>query len=517
MSSATDIASVVATSHDDTTSHDLDSDSSQGTQFPKRVKWYSRVLKQGPWIENEDPISYDGTSALPMPVEVSDKESLAPFFAHLRSGGVCESAKGGIGGVEPHYNVEMVEFGKGVLYADGRVDLCKMVTGPRNIGDLMESLKPNTFAKHFLLGNNIIGPTGAKAIADFINTYPDRFETWYLAGNCIDTESFTTLVNAMIRSPVITNVWLKRNPLRHGAAGDVFRLITQLPALRTLDLDQTELGDRGIANLFSLLAQHDQPIALRHIYLNGSGIGALGCEEVSRFLQSPHCRLESLYMSNNPIGDSVALLSPGLKKITTLQRLVLQSCGLKDKGTLTVLESLNAHPSLQVLDLGQSYATEDLGMRYNWITCADALCALLESTPLQYLNLSYTPIPQSAQASILRAAISSPSLLWFTIAPLVKGGQTYADVKAGQEAFRLQRALREHLHHNVRDKYDGMAYVNFESDVKRFLLSPGDVRLIDSVYRNRDAGMARRGLKTLDKWWEDGDDTLARVSQGIVD
>jgi hypothetical protein len=37
------------------------------------------------------------------------------------------------------------------------------------------------------------------------------------------------------------------------------------------------------------------------------------------------------------------------------------------------------------------------------------------------------------------------------------------------------------------------------------------VRKIDSVYRNRDAGMARRGLEKLDKWWDEDDGTLQEV------
>lgn len=48
------------------------------------------------------------------------------------------------------------------------MDLCKVVVGPPHIGALMDSLKSNTFVKHFLLGNNIIGPTGAKHIAHFV-------------------------------------------------------------------------------------------------------------------------------------------------------------------------------------------------------------------------------------------------------------------------------------------------------------------------------------------------------------
>lgn len=209
------------------------------------------VSRQGPWDEANDPLPLSGAASLPMPVEQSDKESLAPFFAHLAADGTHEPTSAslngntGIPGVEPYYNTELMEFEKGVIYADGRVDLCKMATGPRNIRDLMDSLKSNTLSKHFLLGNNIIGPTGAKAIARFIDEYPDRFETWYLAGNCIDTPGLMVLVDSMVKSSTITNVWLKRNPLGVDAVKDVFRLITETRNLRTLDLDQTELGDTG--------------------------------------------------------------------------------------------------------------------------------------------------------------------------------------------------------------------------------------------------------------------------------
>ena len=35
----------------------------------------------------------------------------------------------------------------------------------------MKSLESNRFIRHFLLGNNVIGPMGARAIADFVNRY----------------------------------------------------------------------------------------------------------------------------------------------------------------------------------------------------------------------------------------------------------------------------------------------------------------------------------------------------------
>ena len=83
-----------------------------------------RVYQQGPWDEEHDPLSLSGAAALPMPVEISDIESLEPFFTHIRANGNHKLERAEIT-KEPYYDVEMAEFNKGVLYADGRMDLCK--------------------------------------------------------------------------------------------------------------------------------------------------------------------------------------------------------------------------------------------------------------------------------------------------------------------------------------------------------------------------------------------------------
>ncbi|KAK3673697.1 hypothetical protein LTR78_006250 [Recurvomyces mirabilis] len=490
------------------------------TAHNAKTHWVKRISKQGAWDEVNDPLSLDGPASLPMPVEVSDKESLAPFFAHLGNGGTHEpasnpsTATSSTTGTEPYYKIELIEFEKGALYSDGRVDLCKMATGPRNIQDLMDSLKSNTFSKHFLLGNNIIGPVGAQAIADSIVDQPDQFETWYLAGNCIDGASFSILVDSMVQSTAITNIWLKRNPLSPQVAEDVFRLITRTVKLRTLDLDQTELGDVGVAKLFTLLAAHSEPTALLHIYLNANGIGARACKAIADYLATPFCSLQSLYLSNNPIGDEgAAHLATGVQNNTSLTRLSLQSCGLRT--VIILATALSTHPSISTIDLGQSYATEDLGMRFNWLAAGNVpaiINLITTATQLRYVNLAYSPIPQSQLDSIYAAALKS-KLIWFNAKALVTGGTDVASVKAGQEHARLNRRVREHLHANVQEQY-GMDYARFEAEHKRFLVSPLDVRFIDSVYRNRDAGLARRGLKHLRKAWDETDDTLKLVQKG---
>ncbi|KXT02469.1 hypothetical protein AC579_992 [Pseudocercospora musae] len=378
---------------------------------PRRAKWIDRISAHGPWDGSTDPLSLRGAPSLPMPVEVSNKASLVPFFEHI-------SVQMAHTKPPPYYDTDFLDFKKAVLYADGRVDLCKMATGPTNIGDLMDSLQSNHFAKHFLPGNNIIGSTGAKAIADFVKGKPDQFETWYLAGNFIDTASFSILVDAMIESKVITNFWLKRNPLMAKSAMDVFRLIEHSPVLRTLDLDQTELGDDGVAQLFRLLAKYEKPIALRHIYLTAVGIGARACQPISDYLCSPHCALESLYI---PLRYSVPV-----SKLIELHNDSHSNHAASTTTQFTFSRLYQAIHLSRLLTSVRPTLLKDLGMRFNWITdaSATALENVIRANNLQYLIISYTPMTQTALKSIYDAVLSSQSILWFHVAPLVKGGKS---------------------------------------------------------------------------------------------
>lgn len=86
--------------------------------------WKDRILNQGPWDEVKDPISHAGAPSLPMPVEISNREKLAPFLEHLSRGGTHDTVNA-LKGYEAYYQTEIAEFEKGILYEDGRMDLCK--------------------------------------------------------------------------------------------------------------------------------------------------------------------------------------------------------------------------------------------------------------------------------------------------------------------------------------------------------------------------------------------------------
>ncbi|KAI9672154.1 MAG: hypothetical protein M1831_001967 [Alyxoria varia] len=586
--------------------------------------WTERVERQGPWNPEKDPLPLDGGNSLPMPVKIAEGEDLAPFFAHLRAGGTHEPThtaivtgdnaivadrenavdaeyaqqnSGGIPGLEaPNLPVPMLEFKKGVLYKDHRMDLCKMVVGPTHIDELLDSLETNTFVRHFLLGNNIIGPRGARRIARFVEDYPDRMETWYLAGNCIDSAGLSLLTGAFIKSSAITNVWLKRNPLTAEAAQALFRLLTLSPNLRTLDLDQTSLGDAGAATLFQNLAARHKPIALQYLYLNANGISVSGATQLSAYLSSPHCQLKGLYLSLNPLGNrGVEALAKGLASNASIEHLSIESVGMSSAGCISLLGALCKHPALESLSIGTAYPTKDLDARYNHFgnTTMPAFVKFIEwCRTLKFLDIGYTPMKvqyfNEILAAIAGCAVSDvdeglvrkhqqaatgvftdrvPSnLLYF----FGKHGSHDQQASIAARTFhnkcrlRLQKAMRDTLRANVEATYPdtkvtveevleskgkqtttasaneeaptvGQADENKKSGIsktqarklaaqksyeaflrthRRFLVSPPDIRLIDSVYRNRDAGEARRQLKWLKKSWDEGDTTLDQVLEG---
>lgn len=385
--------------------------------------------------------------------------------------------------------------------------------GPPNISSLIKSLESNNFVRHFLLGNNIIGPAGARAISNFVDSYPNRMETWYLAGNCIDTRSFCTLTRSWAKSDIITNLWLKRNPLGPQAVPALCNLIRVSPVLRTLDLDQTELSDTGVAQLFTHLLQiapHHPDLPLRTIYLNSTGISTAACTAIARFLALPSCRLESLYMSNNPVGTAGLLaLSPALATNTSLTRLCLSSCGLSHKGAAALFRALAEHRKLSYLDVGQSFATADLGSRYNYFQDSqrleDSIIRFIAKTSgLKGLNLGTTAFSHDTIEN-LAAAVMRSNLVYYD-ARSAHPNPAGANVRRQ----RTSSALRSHLMDNVRRTYPdfkGRHYSDFEQSELRWVRSPKDVRFIDSVYRNRDMAAARRQQMVLKKLWmeEDGD------------
>lgn len=162
------------------------------------------------------------------------------------------------------------------------------------------------------------------------------------------------------------------------------------------------------------------------------------------------------------------------------------------------MNALTHHQSIMTLNFSHSYSTEDLDSHYNFFDdqVKDATSDLVKtSQSLLFLDLGITGMTVSCITGIAQAVEDSHPVVF-------KAESVYSKLP-----LTVRQALRASLAKNVKAKYgQNMTYAEFEEGERRWLISPPDVRLIDSGYRSRDTGLARRGLMILDKTWQEDDE-----------
>ena len=457
------------------------------------------------------PISRDVITPSAMPVTQTDLSELLPFFRFLDSNaqpfdgddGVRQCMSDKFGAAYTGAERDQFQFGRGVVYADGRLDLCKQVVGPAHIEQLMQSLRPNGQVQHFLLGNNVIGRPGADAIAAFLRDRRNRpqlpaVRTWYLAGCDLDGESMGWLVDELQYEAAVEAIWLKRNPLSLKGAQQIARLLSSpsiCSQLRVLDVDNTGLLDDGAAAVFEALKENH---SVRHLYISGNGIGPAGAGSAARYFE--HVRsnyprvkgLRSLFMSVNRIGDEGAItLSAVLSHQPHLKRLLLASNRIESAGVVALASALENNDVLQVLDLGLYTSTGDLMELPNRMENegAAALAHLLTvNSSLRYLSLAHNGLTSAAFPVVVDAVRQSSSLCYVE---MVERGQPRPEVEwaAAQSVVRA----------NAKRLYGVEAGEDYQSFALHSLRNISRCRDIDSVYRTRDFTKSRR--RNLVKRW----------------
>lgn len=475
------------------------------------------------WDPAQDPVELP--PATPMPVEVGERDDFKDCFAFLKSdnGGRVEAllnvpdpsailpSLGATIGKEPIYNSRLVEFKRGVVYEDGRLDLCKMVVGPDHIDELMDSLELNTHVRHFLLGNNVITNHGARRIAKFVKDHPERMKTWYLAGNHIKPAGFFELAQALEGSEVLEQLWLKRNPLGPSSVDGLLKVITTAKQLRILDIDTCEIGDEGLVQLFTGLAE--RPNTLETIYINSNGAGPDASAAIAKLLASPHCGLKYLMMSSNPLGDAGAVnLASGLAVNTTLEVFTVASCGLSSHGVSAICRALTHHPKVRHLDLASRFTTGDLGQRFNYIN-DDAIAdisAVITNHSLNFLHLGFVAFSSDGLEKVRDVVVTSPSLVGFEATRIIPDEEKSSiDADGGGEGRSCSLRVRQALEANYWRLFggkgqtvEGIPYKDFisMSGPSRLLRNSPGVRFIDSVYRTRDKGKTSSGQAR--KFWD---------------
>ena len=341
---------------------------------------------------------------------------------------------------------------------------------------MLASLGNNGLIRHFVLEDKRIGLAGAAALSQWALNNPGDIETWFLAGSYIDAKGLERLFGAWIFADNITNIWLRRNPLGPESAYMLSILIKNSPKLRTLDLEQTKLGDHGVADLFGALLPlqtrnvleiktpvpppnsnskitygltslspiwikergcgeevrtfhppttintdeltYKSTVALRNIYLNAVGAGGKACWSVGLYLAHSLCSIESLNLCNNPLGHAGAIaLAKGLASNHSLLRLNLASCDLTNEGVCAIFRALKSHPRLRSLGVHLGYITIELGSQYNFFDegVKDVLETFIVGGPqtLRLLDLGFTAMSVPAIESLAADVTRSDSLVVF--------------------------------------------------------------------------------------------------------
>jgi hypothetical protein len=172
----------------------------------------------------------------------------------------------------------------------------------------------------------------------------------------------------------------------------------------------------------------------------------------------------------------------------------MSSTGLTSKGVSALCTALSNHPRIISLDFASSKTTRVHAQRFNHV--ADAAIPYIKSLMLnptmRHVDLGRTAF-SAAGLEDVKAAVVDSNLCQF---------RAFRKLEPG-EAMSCPLATRRALEANVKRFYPGEEdYKSFSNGLNaRFLFSPEDVRLIDSVYRTRD----QRSDKEVEQFWKDGD------------
>lgn len=396
-----------------------------------------------------------------MPVEISPYEELEEFFKFLDSNGEVI--------VNDFGPDPCMRFNRGAIYQDKRMDLCKQVVGPTWISQLMKSLKYNDKVTHFLLGNNIIGEEGGRAIREFLLTpHIPKIETWYIAGNNLNAQAISDIVDGLESDPHMVSLWLKRNPIKSEGMVHIERLLKSNQKIKVLDLHNTAVLDAGIPYIVSGLKANT---SLRHLYLDANGLTEACVDELVGYfeylIENNIKGVTSLWLDMNKLFDSgVSKLVKTLGKYQYLKRIVLGSNGLTDIVIDDIVNAFVSHPNLKVLDIGMYKSTSDMGMITNNIgdLGATKLCRLIESNKsIQYLSVMMNGITNVGLELMANSLMKNNSILYFDY-------KQYGIETLQQVNIMIKDKLKENRDTNT--------------IVLRNLKHGNKIRFIDSIYRN---------------------------------